>query len=769
MNSSILSHILFTDEHELKTNIWYRMIRNHVLRPYELPHTLNGRSYLNLLQQTLPMLMEDLPLNVTQTMIFMQDGAPTHFSPDFNPLDFSVWGIMKSFVYNEPIETEKQLREKIMNSADFLKNERLLFKIRHSFIKRIAKCIEVNGEQYIKYFGTILNYAIVRFYNIVQEYTWICSLNFCRTDDNRVDPDQNDFGRSDPVRLRPNSRVAEHGDIPEELLENSNLHLTRRSLDKTVNARGRSILEFMNINSICLLNGRTPKDRPAQFTHSSRIGNSVIDLVWVNNPFLSLVNNLYVNTVVTMSDHFPINLTLNLTIQQNTNKNNKIRPSSSNTIKWDRSMSLQYKFSMQCSKRARFIEDIQLSFENFCSAIKETAVALNLIYKKKSFARYNRFNAPWFDAECRIAKLNAKLTLKTSKEHNFASPYKQNYQDSKSAYIKLIKQKKTKFQQSIIHKLSNSRDAKTFWSTLKTFRQTNAVHTIPPAVWENFYKNIYPPRLIDNTLFYDAGNSHFVKPFTTEIFVILIANNFQLYDFSVQACGKFDGGETDTGESGFAATRQRRLGHGESAVASCIGSFVLLVYKIVMTVPSQERLEFSRMKMADVDHGNEGEFARLHQKGVLPLQLDGNRDNQVTFNATQYYRQRFKIVLDTLFSLITNNLKSCVNALRLIYEVLNAPLERENLRAEKITDLIGLFPENIGPSGPRCSRCRNGSSVRSVQRLFSNGRYDQGFGKTENAVKAVKSGVSVSLNDGSQTEISNHSPTLKRYDIVNKL
>ncbi|KAG5879137.1 hypothetical protein JTB14_004113 [Gonioctena quinquepunctata] len=51
------------------------------------------------------------------------------------------------------------------------------------------------------------------------------------------------------------------------MLVNTELFECRLSNDKILNTRGRNILEFMSLNSLALLDGRTSKGRPAQFTH----------------------------------------------------------------------------------------------------------------------------------------------------------------------------------------------------------------------------------------------------------------------------------------------------------------------------------------------------------------------------------------------------------------------------------------------------------------------------------------------------------------------
>lgn len=159
-------------QHEFKINVWCGIIGDHFLGPYEFPHTLNGENYLHFLQNDFINLLEELPLNLRQNMWIMQDGAPPHYtrevrtylninfserwigrgshfpwparSPDFNPLDFGVWGAMKQLVYKNPINTRNQLWEEI-NAAAVSFGPMMLFNMRRSFMERMDKCIEENG------------------------------------------------------------------------------------------------------------------------------------------------------------------------------------------------------------------------------------------------------------------------------------------------------------------------------------------------------------------------------------------------------------------------------------------------------------------------------------------------------------------------------------------------------------------------------------------------------------------------------------------------
>ena len=108
-------------------------------------------------------------------MVFQQDGIPAHYSrlvthnlnltfherwigrgghvqcpprsPDLTPLDFCLWGWMKSEVYKEKVNTRDELVPRIMNSAALLKQERQddLRTATRAVVKRVEKCIEIDG------------------------------------------------------------------------------------------------------------------------------------------------------------------------------------------------------------------------------------------------------------------------------------------------------------------------------------------------------------------------------------------------------------------------------------------------------------------------------------------------------------------------------------------------------------------------------------------------------------------------------------------------
>lgn len=118
--------------------------------------------------------MDDVPLRQRREIWFLHDGAPAHFfiavrehlnrtfgqrwigrggpvawpprSPDLNPLDFYLWGHLKSLVYAVPINTREQLLERIQAGCQQIRNNPGVFwRVRRSWMRRARSCVESNG------------------------------------------------------------------------------------------------------------------------------------------------------------------------------------------------------------------------------------------------------------------------------------------------------------------------------------------------------------------------------------------------------------------------------------------------------------------------------------------------------------------------------------------------------------------------------------------------------------------------------------------------
>ena len=150
------------------------MIDNMLIGPFILEERMTGRNYLRFLEDSFVELLEDVPLATRTTMYFQHDGAPPHStirvrehltnmypnrwigrgstinwpprSPDLTPLDFCLWGWMKSLVYRRRVDTRDQLLGRIMDAAAFIREHpEALRQATQHVLARVRKCIEVDG------------------------------------------------------------------------------------------------------------------------------------------------------------------------------------------------------------------------------------------------------------------------------------------------------------------------------------------------------------------------------------------------------------------------------------------------------------------------------------------------------------------------------------------------------------------------------------------------------------------------------------------------
>ena len=125
----------------------------------------------------MPLLLEDLPLDVRRRMCFQHDEAPAHItrdvrqylnekfgnrwigrygpvtwpprSPDFTPLDFYLWGHMKTLVYETPVQSEMDLVARVAVAAgDIAQDRRMLSLLQESLQQRCQLCIDVGGSHF---------------------------------------------------------------------------------------------------------------------------------------------------------------------------------------------------------------------------------------------------------------------------------------------------------------------------------------------------------------------------------------------------------------------------------------------------------------------------------------------------------------------------------------------------------------------------------------------------------------------------------------------
>lgn len=162
-----------------KLNVWAGIFGNSIVGPFFLPGNLTGDMYLDLLENTIDPALTDIiennPGYVEADLIFQQDGAPPHYSQnvrnylnntfprrwigrrgaiewpprssDLSPLDFFLWGHIKSKVYSTPPTSLEDLRRRIIDVCREV-TPQVLQNVRERFEDNLYYCMEVGGQHF---------------------------------------------------------------------------------------------------------------------------------------------------------------------------------------------------------------------------------------------------------------------------------------------------------------------------------------------------------------------------------------------------------------------------------------------------------------------------------------------------------------------------------------------------------------------------------------------------------------------------------------------
>jgi hypothetical protein len=165
--------------HDEKVTVWCGLTSEFILGPYFFEDvdchgrhtvTVTGARYAKMITEYL--VPELISRQCLEKVIFQQDGAPPHTctqvkgllknyfknqvishgfpvqwpsrSPDFNPLDYWLWGYLKSKVYRNNVCDLASLRNAIMSNVLGITREQLHSGV-SNFIGRMATAIEANG------------------------------------------------------------------------------------------------------------------------------------------------------------------------------------------------------------------------------------------------------------------------------------------------------------------------------------------------------------------------------------------------------------------------------------------------------------------------------------------------------------------------------------------------------------------------------------------------------------------------------------------------
>lgn len=65
------------------------------------------------------------------------------------PCDYFLWRALKSKVYASPVNRVEELRERILNAANFFRNNpETMQNVQFNFLRRINLCLQENGSHF---------------------------------------------------------------------------------------------------------------------------------------------------------------------------------------------------------------------------------------------------------------------------------------------------------------------------------------------------------------------------------------------------------------------------------------------------------------------------------------------------------------------------------------------------------------------------------------------------------------------------------------------
>lgn len=144
--------------------------------PYEIDGNLTTTKYVEFLQRLRRIcLRSGMSREEFSRATYQHDGAPAHTShlvrrklhdmfggrfigkggmrdwpprsPDLNPLDFFLWGHIKSQVYRTPVNSRAELQQQVERALQTVTQE-MLQRCVSSFISRARCCIEMDGGHF---------------------------------------------------------------------------------------------------------------------------------------------------------------------------------------------------------------------------------------------------------------------------------------------------------------------------------------------------------------------------------------------------------------------------------------------------------------------------------------------------------------------------------------------------------------------------------------------------------------------------------------------
>lgn len=163
------------NQHRWSVMVWIGIVNGYLIGPYFFDENVTGVSFLQMLSEHLPDMLEHVDLATRQRMWLQLDGAAPHYalivrdylnttfpqrwigrmgpiswparSPDLTSPDFFAWGFIKNQVFANRPTTREDMINRIRTACASITRE-VLLKTVQSFRNRVNLCLQVQGANF---------------------------------------------------------------------------------------------------------------------------------------------------------------------------------------------------------------------------------------------------------------------------------------------------------------------------------------------------------------------------------------------------------------------------------------------------------------------------------------------------------------------------------------------------------------------------------------------------------------------------------------------
>ena len=257
-----------------------------------------------------------------------------------------------------------------------------------------------------------------------------------------------------------NARIADSQIIDEHLLVDLPLvSAFRNSKDKTIDAKGRKLLELIDNCGGVVVNGRLADDIDGEYSFCGVMGSSIIDYCFCSLDFLKVISKFSIPSKA-YSDHFPITISISCNADSQLKKLDL-----PGKLPWLQKNLSRYQTSLSDLSNCNYINDPLSVDEKLNICVNKIRLSSECRVLKKKFGPRNK----WFDWECE--NYRKKMLKKLDRFRQSGSTIDRiAYVNCKSEYLNLRTKKELEYKVGNINQLNNVRNSSDWWKLAKSLQ-----------------------------------------------------------------------------------------------------------------------------------------------------------------------------------------------------------------------------------------------------------------------------------------------------------